>query len=182
MFKKILITLILTGFVPISANEQITSSVKKLVGLIRFKKSDQAIAMIDTKTFSQSLLKSHWDNIDKEDQIEFEEAMKNFIKKKSFPIALEYFDKIDINYGKPKMNGKLGEQPASILYKGSDKISFSWILNQVNGKYLISDFSTEGKSASETNRIKQFEPIFQKVNDDKKAIKEIIARVKKASE
>ncbi len=150
---------------------------KKLVGYIRFKKNDQALALIDTKTFSKNLLLNHWDKIDPKDQLEFEEAMKEYIKNKSFPMALQYFDKIDINYEKAKVKGKEAELPASILYKGSEKITFSWIFTETNGKFLVSDFLlAEGKLASEVNRVKQMEPTYEK-----KGMKELIVLIKKAS-
>ena len=160
------------------ANEAaILSTAKKLVGYIRFKKNDQAIALIDTKTFSKNLLLNHWEKIDPKDQADFEEAMKGYIKAKSFPIALQYFDKIDINYEKVKMKGSEAELPASILYKGSEKITFSWVFTEKNGTYLVSDFLlAEGKLASEVNRVKQIEPTYEK-----KGMKELIALIKQAS-
>lgn len=181
MLKKILpLLLVLCVFTSstLFANETaILSTAKKLVGYIRFKKNDQALALIDTKTFSKNLLLNHWDQIDPKDQKEFEEAMKDYIKAKSFPIALQYFDKIDINYEKVKMKGKEAELPASILYKGSEKITFSWIFTEKDGSYLVSDFLlAEGKLASEVNRVKQIEPTYEK-----KGMKELIALIKKAS-
>lgn len=181
MYKNLLSLFILFSFFSTSflfADEStILPTAKKLVGYIRFKKNDQALALIDTKTFSKNLLLTHWDKIDPKEQLEFEEAMKEYIKNKSFPIALQYFDKIDINYEKVKIKGKEAELPASILYKGSEKITFSWIFTEKDGKFLVSDFLlAEGKLASEVNRVKQIEPTYEK-----KGMKELIALIKKAS-
>ncbi|HRG46838.1 MAG: ABC transporter substrate-binding protein [Leptospiraceae bacterium] len=177
LFSLSLLFCFLTSSVLFADESTILPTAKKLVGFIRFKKNDQAIALIDTKTFSKNLLLNHWDKIDPKDQLEFEEAMKEYIKHKSFPIALQYFDKIDINYEKAKVKGKEAELPASILYKGSEKITFSWIFTETNGKFLVSDFLlAEGKLASEVNRVKQIEPTYEK-----KGMKELIALIKKAS-
>jgi ABC-type transporter MlaC component len=181
MFRKLFSLLILFYFffTPVlTAHESaILPAAKKLVGYIRFKKYDLALSLIDTKTFSKNLLLNHWDKIDPKDQLEFEEAMKEYIKNKSFPIALQYFHKIDINYEKARVKGNEVELPASILYKGSEKITFSWIFTEKNGKYLVSDFLlAEGKLASEVNRVKQIEPTY-----DRKGMKELIALIKKAS-
>ena len=160
LFSLSILFCFLTSSVLLADESTILPTAKKLVGFIRFKKNDQAIALIDTKTFSKNLLLNHWDKIDPKDQLEFEEAMKEYIKHKSFPIALQYFDKIDINYEKAKVKGKEAELPASI-----------------NGKFLVSDFLlAEGKLASEVNRVKQIEPTYEK-----KGMKELIALIKKAS-
>lgn len=153
------------------------STVKKLVLLIRYKQNDKALALIDTKTFSKNLLINNWDSISTEDQVEFENAMKGYLKNKSFPQALEYFDKIDINYEKPVAMGKQIKVGSSILYKGSENVTFAWVLNESGGKLLISDFILKsGKLASEVNREKQIQPAFEK-----KGIKELIEMIKKAS-
>ena len=181
MYQKLLSIFLLFSFLPAStllANEAtLIPTVKKLVGYIRFKKNDQAIALIDTKTFSKNLLGNHWDKIENKEQIEFEEAMKDYIKNRSFPNALQYFDKIDINYEKAKVKGSEAELPASILYKGSEKITFSWIFTEKDGKFLVSDFlDSEGRLATTLYGEKQIRPTYEK-----KGMKERIALIKKAS-
>ncbi len=181
MSKKLFSLLILLCFLPISvlfADEStILPTVKKLVGFIRFKKNDQAVALIDTKTFSKNLLGSHWDKINPKEQLEFEGAMKDYIKNKSFPNALQYFDRIDISYEKAKVKGKEAELPASILYKGSEKITFSWIFTEKDGKFLVSDFlDSDGKLATTLYGETQIQPTYEK-----KGMKELIALIKKAS-
>ncbi|MBK8398652.1 MAG: ABC transporter substrate-binding protein [Leptospiraceae bacterium] len=181
MPKKVFYFLVLFCFsysVSLFANENtLIPTAKKLVGYIRFKKNDQAVALIDTRTFSKNLLGQHWEKIDPKDQIEFEETMKDYIKKRSFPNALQYFNKIDISYEKPKVKGGEAELPASILYQGSEKITFSWIFTEKDGKFLISDFlDPEGRLATTLYGETQIRPTYEK-----KGIKELIALIKKAS-
>lgn len=175
--KKIIAFAILFSFGNIWANTQALQTVKKLVGFIRFKKNDQALSLIDTKTFSKNLLKTNWEKLSADEQNQFEDAMKNYIKNKSFPQALQYFDKIDINYGTPKSKQNLIELPGSILYKGSDKITFSWLFQEVDGKLKVTDFiDARGKLATEHFGTTKIIPAYEK-----KGIKELIELIKKES-
>ncbi|WCL50460.1 ABC transporter substrate-binding protein [Leptospira sp. GIMC2001] len=150
------------------ADEQVTKVVKKLIGFIRYKKNDKAIQLIHVPEFSNQLLKSSG-KISASERKEFEAAISNFIINRSFPIALKYFDKIDINYEKPSFKGKTATLGSSIIYDGSEKVTFSWILKEIEGSWYVVDFLSEGKYASETNRIRSIEPSIKK-NGIKKTI------------
>ncbi|AVQ10877.1 Toluene tolerance protein Ttg2D [Leptospira santarosai] len=153
--------------------EQIVSTVKKLIGLIRYKKNDKAIALIHVKQFSNQLLRSSG-KIGDSDRKEFEEAIGEFIVHRSFPIAHKYFDKIDINYEKPVLKGDNATLASSIIWNGSERITFSWILTKLEGSWYVTDFLNEGKYASETNRIKSVDPSIKK-----NGIKQTIALIRK---
>ncbi|MBE7410896.1 MAG: ABC transporter substrate-binding protein [Leptospiraceae bacterium] len=159
-----------------SLEDNALSSVKKMIGFIRYKKNNKAIEFVDTHQFAKNLLKNHFDSLSSSDKKEFENALKEYIINKSFPIALKYFDKVDINYEKPVIKGEEAVIGSSVLYQGSEKVAFSWVLTENNGKFLISDFITEGKRVSEVNRTKQIEPMYKK-----KGIKEVISILKKIS-
>ncbi|MBW0434029.1 toluene tolerance protein [Leptospira yasudae] len=156
-----------------SAEEQITSTVKKLIGFIRYKKNDKAIAIINVKQFTNQLLKSSGKIADA-DRKEFEDAIQEFIIHRSFPIAHKYFDKIDINYEKPVIKGDNATLASSIIWNGSERITFSWILMKIDGTWFVTDFLSEGKYASETNRVKSVEPSLKK-----NGMKQTIALIKK---
>ncbi|EMK03535.1 toluene tolerance protein Ttg2D [Leptospira kirschneri str. MMD1493] len=156
-----------------SDEEQIVSTVKKLIGFIRYKKNDKAIALIHVKQFSNQLLKSSG-KISDSDRKEFEEAISEFIIHRSFPIAHKYFDKIDINYEKPVLKGDNATFASSIIWNGSERITFSWILTKIEGNWYVTDFLNEGKYASETNRVKSIDPSIKK-----NGIKQTIALIKK---
>ncbi|MDV6234768.1 ABC transporter substrate-binding protein [Leptospira ellisii] len=156
-----------------SSEEQIVSTVKKLIGFIRYKKNDKAIALVDVKQFSAQLLKSS-SKISEADRKEFEEAISEFIIHRSFPIAHKYFDKIDINYEKPVIKGDNATLASSIIWSGSERITFSWILGKSGNDWYVTDFLSEGKYASETNRVKSVEPSIKK-----NGIKQTIALIKK---
>ncbi|PJZ47952.1 ABC transporter substrate-binding protein [Leptospira saintgironsiae] len=158
----------------VSAEEQTLSAVKKLIGFIRYKKNDKAIALIHVGKFSEKLIGDH--KISAAERKEFEEAISEYIVNKAFPIALKYFDKIDITYDKPAVNGKQARIGSSILYKGSDQIKFAWILSESEGAWYISDFETEGKLATEINRTKNIEPSIKK-----NGIKGTISLIQKAA-
>ncbi len=159
-----------------SAEESALSSVKKMIGFIRYKKNSKAIEYVDTRQFAKNLLKGNFDSLSSSDKDGFEEAIKEYIINKSFPVALKYFDKVDINYEKPVIKGNEAVIGSSVLYQGSEKVVFSWVLTETNGKFLVSDFITEGKRVSEVNRTKQIEPMYKK-----KGIKEVISTLKKIS-
>ncbi|EMF83918.1 toluene tolerance protein Ttg2D [Leptospira weilii serovar Topaz str. LT2116] len=156
-----------------SDEEQIVSTVKKLIGFIRYKKNDKAIVLIHVKQFSNQLLKSSG-KIGDSDRKEFEEAIGEFIVHRSFPIAHKYFDKIDINYEKPTIKGDNATLASSIIWSGSERITFSWILTKIEGTWYVTDFLNEGKYASETNRVKSVDPSIKK-----NGIKQTIALIKK---
>ncbi|MCG6192923.1 toluene tolerance protein [Leptospira sp. FAT2] len=156
-----------------SDEEQITSTVKKLIGFIRYKKNDKAIAIINVKQFTNQLLKSSGKIADA-DRKEFEDAIQEFIIHRSFPIAHKYFDKIDINYEKPVIKGDNATLASSIIWNGSERITFSWILMKIEGTWFVTDFLNEGKYASETNRVKSVEPSLKK-----NGMKQTIALIKK---
>nr|WP_284149172.1 toluene tolerance protein [Leptospira weilii] len=156
-----------------SDEEQIVSTVKKLIGFIRYKKNDKAIVLIHVKQFSNQLLKS-FGKIGDSDRKEFEEAIGEFIVHRSFPIAYKYFDKIDINYEKPVIKGDNATLASSIIWNGSERITFSWILTKIEGAWYVTDFLNEGKYASETNRVKSVDPSIKK-----NGIKQTIALIRK---
>ncbi|TGK31017.1 toluene tolerance protein [Leptospira gomenensis] len=156
-----------------SSEEQIVSTVKKLIGFIRYKKNEKAIALVDVKRFTAQLLKSS-PKISDADRKEFEEAISEFIIHRSFPIAHKYFDKIDINYEKPVIKGDNATLASSIIWNGSERITFSWILGKSGNDWYVTDFLSEGKYASETNRVKSVEPSLKK-----NGIKQTIALIKK---
>ncbi|WP_078130136.1 toluene tolerance protein [Leptospira alexanderi] len=156
-----------------SDEEQIVSTVKKLIGFIRYKKNDKAIVLIHVKQFSNQLLKSSG-KIGDSDRKEFEEAIGEFIVHRSFPIAYKYFDKIDINYEKPTIKGDNATLASSIIWSGSERITFSWILTKIEGVWYVTDFLNEGKYASETNRVKSVDPSIKK-----NGIKQTIALIRK---
>ncbi|TGK20366.1 ABC transporter substrate-binding protein [Leptospira stimsonii] len=156
-----------------SDEEQITSTVKKLIGFIRYKKNDKAIAIIHVKQFSNQLLKSSGKIADA-DRKDFEDAISEFIVHRSFPIAHKYFDKIDINYEKPVIKGENATLASSIIWNGSERITFSWILSKIDGTWFVTDFLNEGKYASETNRTKSVDPSIKK-----NGIKQTIALIKR---
>nr|WP_232380574.1 ABC transporter substrate-binding protein [Leptospira ainlahdjerensis] len=156
-----------------SDEELISSTVKKLIGFIRYKKNEKAIAIIHVKQFSNQLLKSSGKIADA-DRKEFEEAISDFIVHRSFPIAHKYFDKIDINYEKPVIKGENATLASSIIWNGSERITFSWILSKIDGTWYVTDFLNEGKYASETNRTKSVDPSIKK-----NGIKQTIALIKR---
>lgn len=158
----------------VSAEEQTLSAVKKLIGFIRYKKNDKALALVHVGKFSEKLIGDH--KVSATERKEFEDSISEYIVNKAFPIALKYFDKIDITYDKPSVNGKQARIGSSILYKGSDQIKFAWILSESEGAWYISDFETEGKLATEINRTKNIEPSIKK-----NGIKGTIALIQKAA-
>ncbi|TGJ98178.1 toluene tolerance protein Ttg2D [Leptospira langatensis] len=158
----------------VSVEEQTLAAVKKLIGFIRYKKNDKALALIHVGKFSDKLLAGH--KISAADRKDFEDAIGEYIINKAFPIALKYFDKIDITYEKPSVNGTNARIGSSILYKGSDQIKFAWILSEVEGAWYISDFETEGKLATEINRVKNIDPSIKK-----NGVKGTIELVRKAA-
>jgi ABC-type transporter MlaC component len=168
--SKILLLLLIFSFSPIHTDP--VATIKKMVGFIRYEKNEKAIGYIDVEHFSKNLLKEEYDKLTDAQKLEFQNTMKNYIIKKSFPIAQNYFSKVDLTYEKPKKQGNYTFVPASLLYKGDQKISFAWQLHEKNGEFMVTDFQSEGKLISDVNREKQILP-FLKENGFDKLIKKI---------
>lgn len=150
---------------PLSAQENEQGqiqTIKKMTGFIRYGRDDRAVASIGAEQISRYLLGSHYDHITPEQQTKFQENLKEIIKLRGFPLAMKYFKDIDISYDQPVENGDQSKVRSSILYAGSERIVFTWVLTKVGDTYLITDFLNErGESSMQKSRDQQILPLFQ---------------------
>jgi ABC-type transporter MlaC component len=130
LFSLLLLVFFFSSSVLFADESTILPTAKKLVGFIRFKKNDQAIALIDTKTFSKNLLLNHWDKIDPKDQLEFEEAMKEYIKNKSFQSHSNTLIKLILIMKKQKSKEKKQNYPLPFFTKVQKKLPFPGFLQK----------------------------------------------------
>jgi ABC-type transporter MlaC component len=163
--------------VPPKEQKQMVSTVKKMIGFIRYEKNDKALSLIQTSLFSQNIMGKAYDTMNAEEKTDLEKAVQNYLVKKSFPKGLEYFKKLDLSYEKPIEKKGYYELPSSILYKGSERVKFSWVLVKTDDGFRLSDFLSEGRLTSETIRTKQIEPLLKKSD-----VKTVISKINQAAQ
>jgi ABC-type transporter MlaC component len=57
------------------------------------------------------------------------------------------------------MNGDKARVQSSVVYAGSERLTFSWVLTRVGDNYVITDFLDEkGTSTMQTNKDRQVQP------------------------
>lgn len=148
-----------------------------MIGFIRYNKSEKALAFIDVEKFSEKLLQSEYSKLNDSQKKEFQAAVSKYIVNKSFPVAQKYFDKVDLTFEKETKKGKETTVPASLLYKGSQKIKFAWIMEEKSGKFLVTDFLMDGKRISDVNREQQLLPLLKK-----EGFESMVKKLNKASD
>lgn len=139
------------------------AATKKLIGFIRYEKSDQAMALIGIDAMSRYLLGATYAQAKPEDLQKFKSLLGEYVRLKAFPLALKYFKDVDLSYDQPVVKGKESRIKSSLMYGGSEQIVFTWVLTEENGAYVVTDFlDTKGVSSMQTNRDKQIQPLLQK--------------------
>lgn len=139
------------------------AATKKLIGFIRYEKSDAAMALIGIDAMSRYLLGKTYAQAKPEDLQKFKSLLGEYVRLKAFPLALKYFKDVDLSYDQPVINGKEARIKSSLLYGGSEQIVFTWVLTEESGAYVVTDFlDMKGVSSMQTNRDKQIQPLLQK--------------------
>ncbi len=173
LFKSIAASLILfSGTFSLSASEadgeQALVTVKKIVSLVKYSEkkpefADKALESVGAKEISEYLLDKHYPKATAEQDARFQKLILEYIKLRAFPTALSYIRDIDLNYDKPVVEGDFVKTTSSIVYAGSERIMFTWVVKKRPEGYFLTDFLDEKDvSAMEANRDKQIQPLIKK--------------------
>ncbi len=139
------------------------STVKKFIGFVRYKKDEPAMKFIGIDLMARGLLMKSYDTAKPEELEKFKSLLAEYIRLKAFPLAVKYFQDIDLSYDKPVVKAKESRIKTSLLYAGSDRVSFSWVLAEAADGWLVVDFLDEkGVSSMQVNRDKQIQPVLKK--------------------
>lgn len=164
----ILITLTLLAGTPVAADGTAAlTSVKKLVGFIRYEKNDKALEQVGLDAISEFLMGSYYTKATPEQKSRVSDLMGEYIELQAFPLALKYFKDIDLAYDEPKEQGKDVHIRSTLLYAGSERVVFTWVLTEVGGEWVVTDFLDErGVSSMKASRDKQIQPVLKKSGVD----------------
>ena len=151
----------------------LTSEEKKAIGSIRTfldhvknsenneKQTKKALARIDTEYVSNFLINNELSKLNDTDKKDYTNAIEEHIKLRAFPTAHKYFSKIDLVYYKPVYKENTIVVPSILLYKGKDKVTFSWIVKKSDLK-IIDLLNEKGASSMSESRDKQILPYYKK--------------------
>lgn len=144
------------------ADHPALSVVKRLVGQIRYNRDERALEAIGLEPISRYLLGAAYAGASAEDRARFQALLGDYIRLNAFPTARQYFKDIDINYEAPVESGDITRIRSSIVYAGADRVSFTWVLTRVNGRYVITDFlDSRGQSSMASSRDRQVQPLLR---------------------
>lgn len=167
--KRILMIFAIVGLilssVPVAAEadgKAALSTVKKLVGFIRYEKNDLALKQVGLVPVSRFLMGDYYDQATPDQRARFQALLGEYVELRAFPLALKYFKDIDLSYDEPVVKGEQVLVRSSLLYAGSEQVVFTWVLEEYEGQYTIVDFlDNGGKSSMTTNRDKQIQPVLK---------------------
>ncbi len=144
------------------ADHPSVSAVRRLVGFIRYERDDRALQLIATDDLARQLLGPDYERATPAQRTQFVSLLGDYIRLNAFPTARRYFADIDISYGAPVIQGAKVRIPSSIVYAGSERLQFSWVLEQKNGQYQVVDFlNGQGVSSMQSSRDRQVRPLLR---------------------
>ena len=139
------------------------SSVKKMVGLIRYGKNDLALKSIGLPQATAYLMGSYHGQATLDQLGQIEGLLGEYLKVSAFPLARKYFEDIDLSYDKPVVKGDAVHIRASLLYGGSEQIKFTWVVVESDGEYVVTDFLDDrNQSSLKASRDKQIQKVLQR--------------------
>jgi ABC-type transporter MlaC component len=136
--------------------------VKRLVGQIRYNRDERALEAIGLEPISRYLLGASYASASAEERTRFQGLLGDYIRLNAFPTARSYFKDIDISYEAPVESADTTRIRSSIVYAGAERVSFTWVLTRVNGRYVITDFlDGRGQSSMASSRDRQVQPLLR---------------------
>lgn len=138
------------------------ASIKKMVGFIRYEKNELALKQVGLEPVSEYLMGSYYGQATPDQRAQFQKLLGEYVELRAFPLALKYFKDVDLSYDEPVQKGDAYHVSSSLNYAGSEQLVFTWVLQEHDGKYVITDFlDSTGKSSMQTNRDKQIQPVLK---------------------
>jgi ABC-type transporter MlaC component len=144
------------------------STIKKMVAFVRYSGTkpelgNKALDMVGAKEISAYLMDKYYTKATPDQDERFQKLILEYIRLRAFPTALSYIKDIDINYDEPVTDGQFVKIRSSVLYAGSERILFTWVVKKRPEGYFLTDFLDEKSvSAMQVNRDKQIQPLIQK--------------------
>lgn len=152
------------------AEQKVLSPIKKMIGFVRYSDKaktpeerkaleDKALDNIGSEQMAEFLLGPSAAKATPEQKKRFADQIREYTRYKAFPLVIKYFKDIDLTYEPPVMQGNTARVPASVVYAGSERLSFTFVLTKVGENYVMTDFlNDKGVSSMTTNRDNQVQP------------------------
>jgi len=135
--------------------KKVHAAIKKMLNFALRKKNQESLKYIGVDTMVHMLLGHQEKNISSEQKEKFKELVKRNIELRAFPIVEEHFKSVDIPLEKPQVKNEQIWVKSSLLWGGSEQVNFTWILQKVDGQYVITDFlNSKGQSSMVQNQKK----------------------------
>lgn len=147
----------------VQEGEKAIATVRKLIASVRLKANEKALGFVGLEQMCGYLLDKDYDKLTPEQKQKFQKLLGEYIELRAFPLAIQYIGKVDLSYDKPVFKENKVHVKSSVVYRGSERLVFTWVLTKVGENYLITDFLTiKGNSSLETSRDKQVQPVYKK--------------------
>jgi ABC-type transporter MlaC component len=150
--------------------QKVLSPIKKMIGSVRYSDKaktpaerkaleDKALDNIGTDLMAQFLLGNFAAKATPEQKKRLADQIREYTRYKAFPLVIKYFKDIDLTYEPPVIQGETARVPASVVYAGSERLSFTFVLTKVADAYVMTDFiNDKGISSMTVNRDNQVQP------------------------
>lgn len=172
--KKLLVLAICLFSISVQAQEEteqkVLAPIKRLIGSVRYSDKsktmadrialeDRALESIGSMQMAEFLLGDFAERATPEQKEKFAKQIREYTRYKAFPLVHKYFKDIDLTYEPPVINGDQARVQSSVVYSGSERLTFSWILQKVGENYVITDFlNDKNNSSMQTNKEAQVQP------------------------
>lgn len=134
-------------------SKKVHASIKKMLNFALRQKPDEAMKQVGVEQMSKFLLGNKADKATPEQRQKFKELVRKNIELRAFPVVEEHFKSVDIPLEKAVFKGSEARVKSSLLWGGSEQVSFTWILSKDGDKYVITDFiNSKGQSSMEQNQ------------------------------
>jgi len=175
--------------------QQVLAPIKRMIGSVRYSEKaktaaervsleDRALESVGSKQMADFMLGDFAAKATPEQKEKFAKQIREYIRYKAFPLVVKYFKDIDLTYEPPVIQGDKARVQSSVVYSGSERLTFSWVLTKVGDAYVVTDFLNEkGTSSMQTNRDQQVQPTLRAkgVSGLLSVMDNAVAQVKKAA-
>lgn len=163
------------------AGRRATLVVRKMLASVRLKKFDRALQYVGLDEMGAYLLADNYQKLTAAQKTKLSTLLGEYIKKRGFPLAVKYLGSVGLSYDKPTFEQGHVHIRSSVVYSGSERLVFTWVLaRRDSGEYVVVDFrDAKGDSSMTKSRDKQILPVYKQRGADGllKTLEGVIARL-----
>lgn len=177
------------------AEQKVLAPIKRLIGNVRYSDKaktladrialeDRALESIGSSQMAEFLMGDYAKTATPAQKEKFAKQIREYTRYKAFPLIHKYFKDIDLTYEPPVITGDQARVQSSVVYSGSERLTFSWVLTKVGDTYVITDFLNDKNTSSmQSNKVGQVQPTLREkgVPGLLSVMDNAVAQVKKAA-